>query len=118
MSLVTFLFKIYVKLFIMKNFYNTYFISSSFINLFYSIYDTHNVKVLRYKDTQKPFYSNLLFSEKILILAYSFITGQIFLPIKIINNIDYLIIKNRNENLFNYGYIKKETFSDFLFSFD
>lgn len=105
------LFKVlFINNFIMNRIYK-YLNISGLINACYSTYDSYDIKIKRNNELS----SHLLPSERIQLFIVSYLLGHINLPIKIINNIDYKVIKDRNENPENYGYTKIETFQELLY---
>lgn len=90
---------------------NQYINIAGLLNACYSTYDTYNIKVKRNINVSTP----LLPSERVQIFFVNYVFGFLYLPIKIINNIDYKVIKDRNENPEDYGYTKAETINEILY---
>jgi hypothetical protein len=98
--------------------FNKYMIGSGLLNVFYKLYETHNVKIERidYRNNINTFTSKLLPIEKLTILSLSFFTGFYIIPLKIIQQIDIMAIKYNNDIPEKYGYNleNKKKLSDFF----
>jgi hypothetical protein len=78
--------------------FTKYILAASLISGLFGIYETHNADVIRSKDVV----NKMLISEKLSIVSFYTLTGFIKFPLIIINNLNYLEIKYRNDDFKNY----------------
>jgi len=79
-------------------FYKYIFFSAGFNGL-YGLYKTYNADVIRYNENNRKIINKMLIGEKIPVVLAHIISGPFHCPFNMLNIVNYLEIKYRNDDL-------------------
>ena len=103
------------KIMISSKMVNTYIVSSCTYGFIRKIPILYNAK-MDYKNNKDECVSkNMLFSDKLTIITLSTVFAPYLLSYNIYNDISYINIKFRNENINEYGYFKPNNIINYIF---
>lgn len=77
--------------------------------------ETWNAKVERWVGGERKM-TDMLLGEKLGIFAWGVATGPVFVPLKMLNNLNKIDIYFRGHNQKDYGFEEKKTVFDYMYS--